>query len=187
MKYICFLFIIYSAISCQSKQQSPNTYRVTSYRHLSGNPYEAGTTNYLLKTEYQGDTLQRYVYFRFDTINEPKDVQMEIEVRNDTTLLMRKGDFMPDVQRVLQEKKTFYMGSKKIEVSKFRRLVLPEGKNDFMFMTKEFGIVNMLSYDAKIQMLYRFSSDKVAISTVKEINRYLEKDSTGFYHQIRKQ
>lgn len=186
MKYICFLFTIYSVISCQSKQQVPSTYRVTSYRYVLGNAYEAGTTDYFLKIDNQGDTLRKYTYFRPDTINGLKDVQMQIEVRNDTSLLMPKGDFMPDVRRVLESKKTFYMGSQEIEVSKFRRLVLPEGKNDFMFMTKEFGIVNMLSYDAKIQMIYRFASDKAAINTVKEINRYLEKDSTGFYHQIRK-
>lgn len=186
MKYICFLLITYLVISCQSAQESPSTYKVMSYRYISGNAYEVGKTDYILKIENQGDTLRRYTYFRPDTINGLKDIQMQIEVRNDTALLMPKGDFMPNVQRVLEAKKTFYMGSQKIEVSKFRRLMLPEGKNDFMFMTKEYGIVSMLSYDAKIQMLYRFTSDKAMASAVKEINRYLDKDSTGFYHQIRK-
>lgn len=151
------------------------------------NAYEVGATDYRLEIENQGDTLRKYLYFRLDTINNSRTILMEMEVRNDTAMLMKKGDFVPDVQRILQEKKTIYMGSKEIEVSKFKRAQPTENMNDAMFMTKEFGVVNMLSYDKKIKILYKFISDKSIGNTVNQINAYLEKDTLGFYYQPTKQ
>lgn len=188
---IIFLLIfvfIFLFISCQSKQEEmPTSFQVKGYRYMVGNAYEAGTTDYQLEIQNQGDTLRRYLYFRFDTTYNSRTILMEIEIRNDTAMLMKKGDFVPDVQRILQEKKTFYMGSKEIEVSKFKRAQPTEDMNDAMFMTKEFGIVNMLSYDKKVKILYKFVADKSIGNTINQVNMYLEKDTLGFYYQPTKQ
>ncbi len=183
MKYIIFISAIFLLFSCKKEQEKKISHQVKSYRYILGSPYEVGTANYNLEIEKQGDTLITYKYFRMDTLTNQKKVGMEIEVRNDSLLLMKTGDFVPDVQRILQEKKIFYMGSKEIEISKFRRAQQTENKNDAIFITKEFGVINMLSYDMKIKMLYKIISDKSIGNTVNQINTYLERDTLGFYYQ----
>ncbi len=184
MKHIIIISIIFLSVACKSKQEEIQTaFQVKGYRYMVGNAYEAGATDYRLEIQNQGDTLRKYLYFRLDTTYNSRTILMEIEIRNDSMMLMKKGDFVPDVQRVLQEKKTFYMGSKEVEVSKFKRVQPTEDMNDAMFMTKEFGIVNMLSYDKKVKILYKFISDKSIGNTINQINAYLEKDTLGFYYQ----
>jgi hypothetical protein len=175
---ICFLFF-----SCQKIQEQKIFYQVESYRYTQGNPYYPTKTDLDLQIENQGDTLRRYRYFQQDTITKIAQVLMEVEVKNDSLFLMKVGDYKPNVWRMLEAKKVFYVGSKEIEVSKFKRVESEPDKHDAIFMTREFGIVNMLSYALKTKMIYKISADKTATNIVNKINTHLEKDTLGFYHQ----
>ncbi len=169
--------------SCQKTQEQTSFYQVKTYRYMQGNPYEPSIVNLDLQIDNQGDTLVKYAYSQQDTITKARRVLMDIEVKNDSILLMKIGDYLPNTLRVLQAKKIFYAGSKEIEVSKFVRVEKQPDKDDAVFIAREFGIVNMLSYSLKTKVLYKISADKAAASMVNKINTYLEKDTLGFYHQ----
>ncbi|MCU0389685.1 MAG: hypothetical protein MUE81_01070 [Thermoflexibacter sp.] len=185
MKNFVYLFIfnILIIISCSTEsQQVAHSYQGKAFRYMWGSPLDMDKFYFNLTIEKQGDSLRKYQYFRSDSSGNPLKLMMDIEISNDSILLMKTGDYQSNVQRILEGKKIFYMGTKEIEISKYRRKEIAAGKNDVIFLIKDYGVVNMLSYDVKTKVLYVIDTDKSIENIFSKVNHFLEKDSTGFYY-----
>jgi hypothetical protein len=174
------IIILLYLSACQKAQELPTTFDIKSARYFWNSTAPIDTIEFKLSIEKQNDTLTNYVYYKEDSFTKQRRILIDLEVKYDTVFLMKVGDYSPNVKRVIAERKTFYAGSMKVEVLKLKR---KEGvENDVIFITKEFGIVNMQSYDRHAKVLYRIVSDKIAANILDEINTFLEKDKTGFYY-----
>ncbi len=173
-------------LSCQPESSfDSTTYQGKAFRYFWGNAIEVDKFNFKLVVENQSDSLQKYQYYLADSAGNPLKLMMDIEVK-DSILLMKVGDYKPDVQRRMVENKVFYMGKKQVTISKFKRTELDENKDDAVFIAKAYGVVNMLSYSQKNRVIYTILSDKTVENLFVEINRFLEKDTTNFYYQSQK-
>lgn len=170
--------------ACQNAPDLPTTFQLKSARYFWNSAVPVDTIEFTLQIGKQGDTLTNYQYYKEDAFSKQRRVMIDIDVKYDSIFLMKSGDYSFNVPRVIQEKKTFYAGSRAIEVCKYKRVESGEGLNDVIFMTKEFGIVNMQSYDRRAKVLYRIVSDKVSSNILNEINAFLENDKTGFYYPL---
>lgn len=189
MKKICLFFfygLLISLLSCQSENSlSSTTYQGKAFRYFWGNAIEEDKFDFKLIVENQHDNLQKYQYYLTDSVGSPLKLMMDIEVK-DSILLMKVGDYKPNVRRRLVESKVFYMGKKQVTISKFKRTEVDESKDDAVFIAKGYGVVNMLSYSQKNRVIYTIYSDKATENLFAEINRFLEKDTNSFYYQSQK-
>lgn len=185
--YLFFLYsLLISFLSCLSENSLTSTnYQGKAFRYFWGNAIDVDKFDFKLMVENQQDNLQKYQYYLTDSVGNPLKLMMDIEVK-DSILLMKIGDYKPNVQRRLVESKVFYMGKKQVTISKFKRIELDEHKDDAVFIAKAYGVVNMLSYSQKNRVIYTIRSDKTVENLFAEINRFLEKDTAGFYYQSQK-
>jgi hypothetical protein len=181
---VCLFIFLFALYACQNAQELPTHFQIKSGRYYWNSAVPIDTIEFVLHIEKQGDTLRNYQYYKEDAFSKQKHVLIDIEVKYDSLFLMKVGDYSLNVKRVVQEKKVFYAGSREIEVTKLKREINGEGLNDVIFMTKEFGIVNMQSYDRHAKVLYGIVSDKASATILNEINAFLENDKTGFYYPL---
>lgn len=183
--FFCYSLLI-SFVSCQSENSPHSTsYEGKAFRYFWGNAIDVDKFDFKLMVENQRDSLQKYQYYLTDSTGNPLKLMMDIVVK-DSILLMKIGDYKPNVQRRLVESKVFYMGKKQVAIGKFKRIEVDENKDDAVFIAKGYGVVNMLSYSQKNRVIYTIRSDKAVENLFAEINRFLEKDKTGFYYQSQK-
>jgi hypothetical protein len=179
------IFVLFFALyACQGAQELPNKFTIKSARYYWSSEKAIDTITFQLEISNISDTLKNYQYYKEDEFTKQRRILIDIDARKDSIFLLKVGDYSPNITRVVKERKKFYAGSKEIEVLKLKREIGGEGLNDVIFMTKEFGIVNMQSYDRRAKVLYSIASDKVSASILNEINTFLENDKTGFYYPL---